>query len=124
MDWLTYSFEKLEAWVKAKEFAKTIYSVTHTFPKDEKFGLSQQLKRASVSIASNIAEGSGRKSPKDKAHFSVIAFSSLLEVVNQLILAYEFGLIDKDTYKKLRKQAQETSYLINALHKSQISSLK
>jgi len=124
MNWLTYSFEKLEAWKKAKELAKTIYSITNTFPKNELFGLTQQLRRAAVSVASNIAEGSGRKSPKDKAHFTVIAFSSLIEVVNHIILAYEFGLIDENTYRSVRKQTQETSYLINALHRSQISKKK
>lgn len=83
----TYSFEKLEVWVESKDFAKRIYLVTSKFPDTEKFGLTSQLRRASVSISSNIAEGSARKSYKDKAHFSTIAFGSAVEVLNQLIIA-------------------------------------
>ena len=121
MELLTYSFEKLEAWKKAKDFAKSVYSATQNFPKNEQFGLTQQLRRAAISITSNIAEGTGRRSPKDKAHFSVMAFASLLEIVNLLIMAHELGLIDEKAYKALRSQAQETSYMINALFRFQNS---
>ena len=81
-----YSFEKLEVWVEAKELSKVIYTVTKDFPSDEKFGLTSQLRRASISICSNIAEGSARKTNKDKAHFTTMAFSSAVEVLNQVII--------------------------------------
>ncbi len=88
-----FSFEKLEVWVESKEFSKKIYSVTEDFPENEKFGLISQLRRASISICSNIAEDSARKTFKEKAHFSTIAFGSAVEVLNQLILSYELNFL-------------------------------
>ena len=84
-----FSFEKLEFWLEVKEFSKMIYEITSNFPDTEKFGLTSQLRRASISIASNIAEGSARKSYKDKAHFTTMAFGSAVEVLNQLIISFE-----------------------------------
>ena len=92
-----YSFEKLEVWNVSKEFTKSIYKLTSTFPDSERFGLVSQLRRASVSICSNIAEGSARKSFKDKAHFTTMAFSSTVEVLNQLILSFELDFIKEKT---------------------------
>ena len=74
----TYSFEKLEVWKEARELVVWIYSITKEYPSEEKFGLVTQLRRAAVSVVSNLAEGSSRKSAKDQAHFSQIAYSSLL----------------------------------------------
>ena len=82
-----YSLEKLEAWQEAKELTKEIYQLTKDFPDSEKFGLVSQLRRASISVCSNLAEGSTRKSYKDKAYFSNISFGSAVGVVNQLICA-------------------------------------
>lgn len=77
-----YSFEKLEVWKDAKELAKQIYVLTAEYPTEEKFGLTSQLRRASISVASNIAEGSSRSTSKDKAYSTTIAFSSAAEVLN------------------------------------------
>lgn len=77
-----FSFEKLTVWIDSKELVKLIYSVTKTFPQEEKFGLTSQLRRASISVASNLAEGTSRKTNKDKAHFTTISYSSLKEVLN------------------------------------------
>ena len=82
-----FSFEKLNVWIDSKEFIKQIYLITKTFPDEEKFGLINQLRRASVSIASNLAEGTSRNTNKDKAHFTTLAFSSLMEVLNQIIIS-------------------------------------
>jgi len=71
----TYAFEKPEVWKEAKEFTKVIYQLTEGFPKSEKFGLISQLRRASISICSNIAEGSARNTGRDKTHFTTMAFS-------------------------------------------------
>ena len=101
-----YSFEKLEVWVEAKELSKVIYIVTKDFPSDEKFGLTSQLRRASISICSNIAEGSARKTNKDKAHFTTMAFSSAVEVLNQVIITEELGFITKEQYSSIRKQIE------------------
>ena len=72
-----FRFEKLDVWQKAVNFANDVYEVTRTFPSEERFGLTSQIRRASVSISSNIAEGSGRSSNKDFARFVEIAYSSV-----------------------------------------------
>ena len=78
-----FNFEKLEVWNEAIAFADTIYTLTKSFPEDERFGLTNQMRRAAVSISSNIAEGSSRLSRPDFARFIEIATGSLLEVVSQ-----------------------------------------
>jgi four helix bundle protein len=117
----TYSFEKLEVWIEAKELSKLIYSVCEKFPETEKFGLTSQLKRASVSICSNIAEGSARKSYKDKAYFTVIAFSSAVEVLNQIILAKELYFLSEEDYLDLRSKIESITNKLNALRNYQIN---
>ncbi|MGZ9735550.1 four helix bundle protein [Flavobacterium sp. GNP002] len=116
----TYSFEKLEVWNEAKEFTKSIYFLTSTFPDSEKFGLISQLRRASVSICSNIAEGSARSSYKDKAHFTTMAFSSAIEVLNQLILSFELNIIIEDDYLRLRQNIESVTNKLNGLRNYQI----
>jgi four helix bundle protein len=116
----TYSFEKLEVWNEAKEFTKSIYLLTSTFPDSEKFGLISQLRRASVSICSNIAEGSARSSYKDKAHFTTMAFSSAIEVLNQLILSFELNIIIEDDYLRLRQNIESVTNKLNGLRNYQI----
>ena len=115
-----YSFEKLEVWNESKEFTKSIYILTSTFPDSEKFGLVSQLRRASVSICSNIAEGSARKSFKDKAHFTTMAFSSTVEVLNQLILSFELDFIKENDYLKLRQDIESVTNKLNGLRNYQI----
>ena len=115
-----FSFEKLEVWIETKEFTKSIYRITSTFPDTEKFGLISQLRRASISIASNIAEGSARKSFKDKAHFSTIAFGSAVEVLNQLIISFELDFISETDYLELRRMLESITNKINALRNYQI----
>ena len=115
-----FSFEKLEVWVEAKEFSKLIYEITSKFPNSEKFGLISQLRRASISIASNIAEGSARKSYKDKAHFTTIAFGSAVEVLNQLIISFELHFVSEVDYLKLREQLECITNKLNSLRNYQI----
>ncbi|HOD09396.1 MAG TPA: four helix bundle protein, partial [Flavobacterium sp.] len=86
----------------------------------EKFGLISQIRRASISIASNIAEGSARKSFKDKAHFSTIAFGSAVEVLNQLIISFELDFISETDYLELRRMLESITNKINALRNYQI----
>ncbi len=116
-----YSFEKLEVWNEAKELAKSIYLLTSKFPDSEKFGLISQLRRASVSICSNIAEGSARKSYKDKAHFTTMAFGSSVEVINQLILSFELNFITENDYIKLRQDLESVTNKLNGLRAFQFS---
>lgn len=117
----TYSFEKLEVWVESKNFSKSIYLITSKFPDNEKYGLISQLRRASVSICSNIAEGSARKSFRDKAHFTTMAFSSAVEVLNQLIICFEIEFITENTYLKLRTDLESITNKLNALRTYQVS---
>jgi four helix bundle protein len=111
----------LKSWRFAKEFAKSIYLLTSKFPDSEKFGLVSQLRRASVSICSNVAEGSARKSYKDKAHFTTMAFGSAVEVINQLILSFELCFITELDYKKLREALESVTNKLNGLRTFQIS---
>jgi four helix bundle protein len=117
----TFSFEKLTAWQKARELAHEIYKVTKTFPKEEQFGIISQMRRCAISIASNLAEGSGRNSMLDKARFSEIAFGSALELLNQLILSYDFEFISEDKYSEIREKTAEVTLLIDGLRKSQLA---
>ncbi|WP_329804852.1 four helix bundle protein [Flavobacterium facile] len=119
-----FSFEKLIAWQKGRELAILIYKTTKNFPKDEIFGLTSQMRRCSISIASNLAEGSGRSSMKDKARFSEIAYSSSLELLNQVILSYDFEYIDENQYIQIREKITEVNMLIDGLYKSQVSAIK
>jgi four helix bundle protein len=98
----TYYFEKLEVWNEAREFTKIIYEITSNFPDLEKFGLTSQLRRASVSVCSNIAEGSARTTDKDKAHFTTVSFGSAVEVLNQLIIAKELNYLSEVDYQQCR----------------------
>ncbi|MCF6132339.1 four helix bundle protein [Flavobacterium wongokense] len=116
----TFSFEKLDVWMETKEFSKAIYEITSHFPDTEKFSLSSQLRRASISIASNIAEGSARKSYKDKAHFTSLAFSSAVEVLNQLIISFELHFISEVDYLKLREILESITNKLNSLRNYQI----
>ena len=119
-----FSFEKLIAWQNGRELAILIFKTTKNFPKDETFGLTSQMRRCSISIASNLAEGSGRSSMKDKARFSEIAYSSSLELLNQVILSHDFGYVDENQYIQIREKITEVNMLIDGLHKSQITSIK
>ncbi|MEE9362295.1 MAG: four helix bundle protein [Cellulophaga sp.] len=114
-----FSFEKLTVWQDSKELVKMIYQITKGFPNDEKFGLTNQLRRASISIASNLAEGTSRRTNKDKAHFTTMSYSSLMEVLNQLIIVKELNLLKEGDYINIREQIVKISNKLNALRKTQ-----
>ena len=99
---------------------KGIYRITKDFPTEEKFGLISQLRRASVSIASNLAEGTSRKTNKDKAHFTTIAFSSAMEVLNQIIISKELNFIYEKDSILVREKLEKISNMLNALRNSQL----
>jgi four helix bundle protein len=117
----TYSFEKLEVWIESKKLSKDIYLKTKNIPSEEKFGLTSQLRRASISICSNIAEGSARKTNKYKAHFTLMAFSSAVEVLNQIIIAHELELRNLEDYTNLKQQIESITNKLNALRNYQIN---
>jgi four helix bundle protein len=116
----TYGFEKLDVWNKSVELSEEIYLTTKEFPSDEKFGIISQLRRASISVSSNIAEGSSRSSYKEQARFSEIAYGSLVEVLNQIILSYRLSFIKEDSYLEIRKLIEEISNKLNGLRKYQL----
>ena len=116
-----FSFEKLKVWQEAIDLSVEIYRITRNFPSDEKFGITSQLKRASNSISANIAEGTSRITDKDKAHFSTIAFSSTMEVLNHIILCNKLKFINDEVYTDLRKRIYKISKMLNALRKSQLN---
>ena len=118
-----YSFEKLIVWQKSRTLALFIYKTTRDFPKDELFGMTSQMRRCSISISSNIAEGSGRQNPKDKARFTEIAYSSALELLNQLIISIDLEYISEDNYLKIRAGIEEITYMLDSLRKSQLKDL-
>lgn len=108
-------FEDLIAWKKARELTKGIYQVTGDglFSKD--FGLRDQIRRASVSIMSNLAEGFERGSPKEFHQFLVIAKASCAEVRSQLYVAFDVGYVDEKSFHVLESKAQEVSRIIGGL---------
>lgn len=116
-----YSFEKLNVWKEARQLVVWIYSITKSFPADEKFGLTMQLRRASISVLSNLAEGSARKTAKDQGYFSQIAYSSLVEILNQLILASDLQFVDESVLMDGRKKVENLTIKVAALRNVQLS---
>ncbi|MFV0366074.1 MAG: four helix bundle protein [Mangrovibacterium sp.] len=113
-----YQFKKLDVWKLSIELTKTIYQLTQHFPDYEKFGLSNQIRRASVSISSNIAEGSGCISPKNQARYYEIAFGSLMEVTSQLFLAKELGYVSEDIFNIVRPSINPIAVKLSTLRSS------
>lgn len=117
-----FGFEKLKVWQKARQLSVVIYRLTATYPSEEKFGLISQMRRCSVSIASNIAEGSGRHSPKDKARFTEIAYSSELELLNQAIVSNDLEYMKEQSLIEIRQAISEITAMLDGLYKSQLKS--
>jgi four helix bundle protein len=113
-----FNFEKLEVWQKAIDFADLVYSRTRQFPADERFGLTNQMRRAAVSISSNIAEGCSRISKTDFGRFLEIATGSVFEVTSQAFVARRQGFVDEDAFRALYAAAEEQSRMLSGLRKS------
>ncbi len=109
-----FGFEKLEVWQNSLELTKIIYQITKEFPRDERFGLISQMRRAAISVSSNIAEGNARKTNKDKAHFTTMAYTSLMELMNQAVISFELDYISKAELNNIR---EKLSYISNQLNK-------
>lgn len=116
-----HSFEKLNVWNESIDLVEIIYETTNKFPNEEKFGIISQMRRSSISITSNIAEGSSRITNKDKAHFSTIAFSSTMELLCQIIISKRLNYISEEEYLLLREKTVKVSNMINALKKAQLN---
>ncbi|CCG53657.1 Protein of unknown function [Flavobacterium indicum GPTSA100-9 = DSM 17447] len=108
-----HKFKELEIWKKSRLYCSKIYSETAIFPLEEKFGLTNQLRRASVSIASNIAEGSSRSSNKDFSRFLEIAIGSAYEVETQLLISNDLGFLNEDKVVELTNELNEIIKMIS-----------
>jgi len=113
-----YPFEKLEVWKMAKDLAKNIYQITLSFPNEEKYGMVSQMRRAVVSVSSNITEGTARRTQKDQGHFYTMAYGSLIELLNQLIIVTELNWLEDESYKKIRTSIEIISKKLFSLRKS------
>ncbi len=112
---MSYKYQDLIAWQKAKAFASEVYRVTEQFPKTEIYALTSQLRRAAVSVASNIAEGQGRLTKGEFCHFLGQARGSLLELETQLAIALDLHFLNNDECRKLTEQSSEVRRLLNGL---------
>ena len=112
-----HNFRELVAWQKAMELAKNVYRITKSFPVEERYALTSQIQRAVTSIPSNIAEGAGRPTQKETAHFLSFSLGSAYELETELTLANSFEYINNDTYKQLMSDLVEVQKLVFALIK-------
>ncbi|MBS7254696.1 four helix bundle protein [Flavobacterium branchiicola] len=108
-----HQFKELLIWKKSRLFCSEIYQITSTFPGDEKFGITNQLRRASVSIPSNIAEGSSRNSNKDFSRFLEIAIGSAYEIETQLLISFDLGFLNSDKLEFLTDKLEEIVKMIS-----------
>jgi len=112
------SFTKLDAWKEGHTLVIFIYTYTKTFPKEEMFGLTSQMRRCVVSITSNIAEGFSRNSWKEKLQFYAMALGSVTELQNQLLIARDVGYIAQKNFSQLANQSIVVSKILNGLIKT------
>ena len=120
---MEYQFEKLNAWQESRKLVVAVYQIIKKFPSEERFALSDQLRRAVVSIPSNIAEGNGRMAIKEQIHFLEIAYGSVMEVYCQLQIAVDLGYITDDDFKQIKPLLFNTSKLISGLRSSKAAQL-
>ena len=118
-----FNFEKLEVWQKAIDFADLVYKETRVFPSEERFGLTNQLRRAAVSISSNIAEGSSRSSKTDFARFTEIAAGSAFEAVSEAFVAQRQSFFSEEQLRIIYTDAEQLSRILSGLRKSLLSTL-
>jgi len=111
------NFTDLFVWKRGHKLVLSIYKITDKFPKEEKYGLSDQIKRAAVSITSNIAEGFGRDGLNDKAHFYIIALGSIYEIQNQLMIVRDLKYINVNECNVLLEECSEISKMMSVLIK-------
>ena len=113
-----FNFEKLETWHEAIAFADLVYQLTRNFPTEERFGLTNQMRRAAVSISSNLAEGCSRSSKVDYARFVEIATGSLFEVVSQATIGRNQGFLSQTEYEQVYGAAEKQSRMLSGLRNS------
>lgn len=110
-----YYFEKLTVWQNARILVREIYCLTGNFPESERFGIVSQIRRAATSIPANIAEGMSRRTNKDKSRFLNQAFSSVIEVLNFLILSVDLHYLKEEQYFEIREKVELITNQLGAL---------
>ena len=110
-----YSYKNLEAYKESKTLVKQVYALMKKFPREEQYALCDQLRCAVISVPSNIAEGSGRTSAKDQAHFLEMAFGSLMEVDCQIDIAQELGYVAMGEPDLIAKQIRQVAALLSGM---------
>jgi four helix bundle protein len=119
-----YYFERMAVWKNARNLVNQIYTLTKSFPHEETFHLKSQMRRSASSVKSNIAEGQGRMTKKDQAHYTTMSYSSLIELLNHLITALDQEYISKVDLCEVRKNIDVIARQLNALKKTQLESVK
>ena len=113
-----FSFENLKVYQISRDLVKDIYIIQNTFPKEERYALCDQVRRAAVSITANLAEGSGRQSIREKIHFIEIAFGSMTEVFCELQTACDLNYITAEQFDSLRPKFTEVAKMLSGLRNS------
>ena len=124
MEGIVYSFEKLKAWQEAKKLVVEVYHLLDGFPQFEKYALCDQIRRAIVSVPSNITEGTGRMSIKEQIHFLEVAYGSLMETYNQLLIAIELTYITEESVETIKPSIDAAAKMINGLRNANIKKLE
>ena len=112
------NYKELKVWQKSYQLCLDIYKITKTFPKEERYGLTSQIRRAAVSVPSNIAEGYGRKTTPDYIRFLYTAYGSNCELETQILLTGDLGYIKSEQFHKVQKALAEVERMLKALIKS------
>jgi four helix bundle protein len=118
---IEFGFERLEVWKRAMAFSSSVYRLTRSFPREELFGLTSQLRRAVVSIPANIAEGASRTTGKDQARFFEIAFGSLNEVSTLLHIARDQEMLSADDFRAARGEICEIGRMLSGLKRAALA---
>lgn len=120
---MEYQFEKLNAWLESRKMVVAVYQLLKKFPSEERYALCDQLRRAAISVPSNIAEGNGRIALKEQIHFLEIAFGSVMEVYCQLQIAQDLDYITEEEFNQIKPVIYNTSKLISGLRSSKVALL-
>ncbi len=116
------SFRNLIVYKRAKEIVSQVYDLLKQFPREEQYALCDQLRRAAISIPSNIAEGSGRQTDKDQAHFYSMAYASAMEVLAQMDIACDLKYINQDEFSQLELMVEEEAKMLSSMCAKRVSS--
>ena len=115
---IRFRFQKLDVWHDARQLNRDIYRLSGAFPREEQFALTSQVRRAAVSILANIAEGSGRNSDRDYAHFLEQSYGSAMELASHLFLSHDLGYLGSESLEPALDQIEKTAIRIAALNRS------